>query len=86
VTLDGDGERARCLQPMILRNWRSASSMPAAIHLRHMSPLDQCFTLCEVRRQISIIDSIGFVEDSVRQELPIDPEPLRRHGLLESFA
>jgi len=71
---------------MILRNWRSASSMPAAVQRRHMSPDCQRLTLRLVRRQISIIDSIGFVEDSVRQSGPVDPEPLQRHGLLESFA
>lgn len=53
VSLDGDGEAGE-------RNWRSASSMPAADQRRHMAPLDQCLTLREVRRQISIIDSIGF--------------------------
>ena len=39
----------------------------------HMSPLDQCSTLREVRRQISIIDSIGLVDGSVRQSFPLIP-------------
>src|SRR6266540_3468751 len=47
---------------MIFRNCRSASSMPAAVQRRHMSPDCQRFTLREVRRTISIIDSHGFVD------------------------
>ncbi len=50
---------------MTLRNWVSASSIPAAVQRRHMSPDCQRFTLRDVRRTMSIIDSIGFVEDSV---------------------
>jgi len=50
---------------MILRNWRSASSMPAAVQRRHMSPFCQRLTLRLVARQMPITDSIGFVEDSV---------------------
>ena len=51
---------------MILRNWASASSMPAAVQRRHMSPFCQRLTLRLVRRTHSIIDSHGFVEASVR--------------------
>jgi hypothetical protein len=49
-----------------------------------MSPLDQCLTLRLVRRQISIIDSTGFVELSVRHP-PVDPEALQRERLLEAL-
>src|SRR4051812_20577343 len=49
---------ARSLKPMILRNCCSASSMPAAVHLRHMSPFFQRLTLRLVRRTVSIIDSL----------------------------
>ena len=50
---------------MILRNCCSASSIPAAVQRRHMSPDCQRLTLRLVRRTISIIDSIGFVLCSV---------------------
>jgi hypothetical protein len=49
---------------MILRKWRSASSIPAAVQRRHMSPFCQRLTLRDVARQMAIIDSIGFVDDS----------------------
>ena len=52
---------------MILRNRRSASSIPAAVQRTHMSPFCQRLTLREVARQMPIMDSIGFVEDSVFQ-------------------
>src|SRR3954454_19702220 len=55
---------------MILRNWRSASSMPAAVQRRHMSPFCQRLTLRLVRRTVSIIDSQGLVEASVRLSRP----------------
>jgi hypothetical protein len=45
----------------------AASSMPAAVQRRHMSPLCQRLTLRLVARQMPIIDSIGFVEDKVFQ-------------------
>jgi len=47
--------------------------MPAAVHLRHISPERQRFTLREVRRMHSIIDSQGFVEASVRFKEPLMP-------------
>ena len=58
---------------MILRNWRSASSMPAAVQRRHMSPFCQRLTLRLMRRTVSIIDSHGFVEASVRLSRPRTP-------------
>src|SRR3954466_5456791 len=59
--------------PMILRNWRSASSMPAAVHRRHMSPFCQRLTLRLVRRTVSIIDSHGLGDASVRLSWPATP-------------
>src|SRR4051812_50138515 len=50
---------ARSLKPMILRNCCLASSMPAAVQRRHMSPLCQRLTLRLVRRAGSVIDSHG---------------------------
>src|SRR5829696_4894920 len=47
--------------------------MPAAVQRRHMSPLDQCLTLRATRRTVSIIDSHGFVEASVRLSRPRTP-------------
>jgi hypothetical protein len=58
---------------MIFRNWRSASNMPAAVQRRHMSPECQRFTLREVRRTISIIDSQGLVDWSVCFSDPLTP-------------
>src|ERR687887_442544 len=58
---------------MILRNWASASSMPAGVQRRHMSPLCQCLTLRLTRRTVSIIDSHGFVEASMRLSRPRTP-------------
>ena len=58
---------------MILRNWRSASSMPAAVQRRHMSPFCQRLTLRLMRRTVSIIDSHGFVDASVRLSRPRTP-------------
>ncbi len=58
---------------MILRNCRSASSMPAAVQRSAISPDDQRLTLRCVRRTISIIDSHGFVDSSVRFSLPRTP-------------
>jgi hypothetical protein len=56
---------------MILRNCRSASSIPAAVHLSAISPDDQRLTLRLARRTHSIIDSHGFVEVSVRFNEPV---------------
>ena len=58
---------------MIFRNWRSASSMPAAVQRSAISPDDQRFTFRWVRRTISIIDSHGLVDSSVRLRLPVTP-------------
>src|SRR4051812_42154642 len=58
---------------MILRNWLSARSMPAAVQRRHMSPFCQRLTLRLTRRTVSIIDSHGFVEASVRLSRPRTP-------------
>src|SRR5215210_501443 len=58
---------------MTLRNWRSASSMPAAVQRRHISPEDQRFTLRDERRTHSIMDSQGFVEERVALSAPETP-------------
>jgi hypothetical protein len=50
---------------MIRRNWRSASSIPAAVQRSAISPDRQRLTLRLVRRTHSIIDSHGLVEASV---------------------
>src|SRR3954454_8945440 len=71
---------------MILRIWRSASSIPAAVQRRHMSADCQCLTLRLALRQITLIDSIGVRAREPAPELPVDPEALQRHGLLESLA
>ena len=55
---------------MTLRNWRSASSIPAAVHRSPISPEDQFLTLRCVVRTMSIIDSHGFVDSKVRRSLP----------------
>jgi hypothetical protein len=62
---------------MIFRNCRSASSMPAAVQRRAISPELQRFTLRWVRRTISIIDSHGLVDSSVRLRLPLTPKRVR---------
>ena len=58
---------------MILRNWASASSMPAAVQRGRLSPFCQRLTLRATRRTVSIIDSHGFVEASVRLSRPRTP-------------
>src|SRR5919201_2554095 len=69
---------------MIFRNCRSASSMPAAVQRRVISPELQRFTLRWVRRTISIIDShVGRLERAL--EVAADGEPRQRQRLLESF-
>ena len=62
---------------MTLRNWRSASSIPAAVQRRAISPELQRLTLRAERRTHSIIDSIGFVEASVRRSEPVMPRRVR---------
>jgi len=47
--------------------------MPAAVQRSAISPDDQRFTLRWVRRTISIIDSHGFVDSSVRLSEPPIP-------------
>jgi hypothetical protein len=42
VTLDGDGELGEIRMADDAAELLLASSMPAAVHLRHTSPLDQC--------------------------------------------
>src|SRR5215213_8924125 len=77
---------ARSPWPMMRRNWASASSIPAAVQRRHMSPDCQRLTLRLMRRTVSIIDSHGFVEASVRLSGPRTPEAGDGEGLLEAFA
>ncbi len=62
---------------MIRRNWRSASSIPAAVQRRAISPDCQRLTFLLVRRTHSIIDSIGLVEASVRASGPLIPRRVR---------
>src|SRR3954447_10108429 len=71
---------------MILRNWVSASSMPAAVQRRHMSPFCQRLTLRLTRRTVSIIDSHGFVEASVRLSRPRTPTTRDGQRLLHPLA
>ena len=54
---------------MTLRNCFSASSIPAAVQRRPISPEDQCLTLRWVVRTVSIIDSHGFVDSERAAEL-----------------
>ena len=61
---------------MIRRNWRSASSIPAAVQRSAISPDRQRLTLRLVRRTHSIIDSHGLVEASVRFNEPVMPRRL----------
>src|SRR5437867_3791600 len=70
---------------MIFRNCRSASSMPAAVQRSAISPDDQRSTVRWVRRTISIIDSHGFVDSSVRFSEPVTPSRVRER-LLHPFA
>ena len=58
---------------MMRLNWRSASSMPAAVQRKHISPDCQCLTLRALRRTHSIIDSHGLVKASVFFSLPRIP-------------
>jgi len=62
---------ARLLYPTIRRNCCSAWSIPAAVHRLRMSPSRQRLTLRWVGRTISIIDSMGLVEESVLARLPV---------------
>jgi hypothetical protein len=69
---------ASCWWPITRRNWRSASNMPAAVHLRAISPEDQRFTLRCVRRTISIMDSIGWLTPACALSCPVIPSRCRR--------
>jgi hypothetical protein len=81
VGFDGDRECGEVFVADDLADWRSASSMPAAVQRRHMSPFCQRLTLRLVARQIAIIDSIGFVEDNVFQSCSWTP---RRYNVTVS--
>ena len=60
--------------------------MPAAVQRRPISPEVQCLTLRWVRRTMSIIDSHGFVDSSVRLSLPVIPQPDHGQRLLHPLA
>jgi hypothetical protein len=60
--------------------------MPAAVQRRRMSPSRQRLTLRWVRRTVEIIDSIGFVEQSVRLSAPLTPGAGEGERLLEVLA
>ncbi len=62
---------------MIRRNWRSASSIPAAVQRRAISPDCQRLTFLLVRRTHSIIDSIRVVDARVRFRDPLIPRRVR---------
>ncbi len=64
------GEAAVALH---FRNRLSASSIPAAVHRRRISPEPQFFTLRLMARKLEIIDSIGLVDRSVSISLPLIP-------------
>lgn len=51
---------------MTLRNCFSALSIPAAVHLRAISPERQRLTFQALSREIEIIDSMGLVDLKVR--------------------
>ena len=65
ISLDRDGELGEVAVPDDAPERRSASSIPAAVQRRHISPERQRLTLRLVRRTHSIIDSQGLVEASV---------------------
>ena len=73
VALDSDGEVGEVGVADDAAGLLLASSMPAAVQRRHMSPFCQRLTLRLVRRTVSIIDSQGFVEASVRLSRPRTP-------------
>ena len=58
----------------------------SAVQRRHISPDCQRLTLRLVRRQISIIDSQGFVLSRVRFRLPPMPSRVRVSVSVEAFA
>src|SRR5437899_7297948 len=71
---------------MIFRNWRSASSMPAAVQRSAISPEDQRLTLRWVRRTISIIDSHGVRRFERAPERAADAEAGERERFFHAFA
>ena len=62
---------------MILRNCRSASSIPAAVQRSAISPDCQRLTLRLDAPDDSIIDSHGFVLSKVRFSAPATPRRVR---------
>ena len=73
VALDGDGELGELGVADDAPELSLGFEHAGAVQRRHMSPLDQCLTLRAMRRTVSIIDSHGFVEASVRLSRPRTP-------------
>src|SRR4051794_11613805 len=71
---------------MILRNWRSASSIPAAVQRKHMSPFCQRLTLRLMRRTVSIIDSPRVRRHERALEPAAHAEPGDGERLLHALA
>src|SRR6266536_3158123 len=59
--------------PLTRRKLLWASARPAAVQRMRMSPERQRLTLRWVSRTVPIIDSMGFVEQSVRLSAPLTP-------------
>ncbi len=66
----------RCMNPLTRRNWHFASAMPAAHQRSAIWPSLQRFTLVAWSLPISIIDSMGLVERSVRARVGGTPRRL----------
>jgi hypothetical protein len=73
VALDGHGERGELRVADHAREPRSASSIPAAVQRRHMSPFCQRLTLRLVRRTVSIT-ALGMPQTR-RSRRPFKPRP-----------
>ena len=77
VAFNGEGELCEVGVADDLPELSLGLEHPAAVHLRHISPDCQRLTLRGVRRMISIIDSIGFVEANVFFNRPWIPRRMR---------
>ena len=73
VAFDGDDERGRVAVADDPAELLLGEEHPGGRPALRMSPFRQRVTLRWVRRTISIIDSIGFVDDSVLARLPSIP-------------
>jgi hypothetical protein len=71
--------------PVRRRNCCSASSVPAAVQRRHMSPLDQCLTLRETRRRFRSSTCTGSSRRACAWRAT-DPQARDGQRLLEALA